>query len=111
MRAVWISRHGGPEVLELRESPDKVPIAGEVRIRAAACGMNFAELMTRQGLYPDAPKAPCVVGYEAAGTIDAVGAGVDRGSSASVWSCSLVSALTLIKSACRRRMLFRSLTK
>ncbi len=79
MRAVWISRHGGPEVLELRESPDMVPIAGEVRIRAAACGMNFAELMARQGLYPDAPKAPCVVGYEAAGTIDAVGADVDRG--------------------------------
>src|ERR1700736_699650 len=79
MRAVWISRHGGPEVLGLRESPDKVPIAGEVRIRAAACGMNFAELMARQGLYPDAPTAPCVVGYEAAGTIDAVGAVIDRG--------------------------------
>ena len=79
MRAVWISKHGGPEVLEVRESPDKVPAAGEVRIRAAACGMNFAELMARQGLYPDAPKLPCVVGYEAAGTIDAVGTGVDRG--------------------------------
>ena len=79
MRAVWISRNGGPEVLEVRESPDKVAVAGEVRVRAAACGMNFAELMARQGLYPDAPKAPCVVGYEAAGTIDAVGDGVDRG--------------------------------
>ena len=79
MRAVWISRNGGPEVLEVRESPDKVPVAGEVRVRAAACGMNFAELMARQGLYPDAPKPPCVVGYEAAGTIDAVGDGVDRG--------------------------------
>jgi NADPH:quinone reductase-like Zn-dependent oxidoreductase len=52
MHAVWISRNGGPEVLEVRESPDKVPVVGEVRIRAAACGMNFAELMARQGLYP-----------------------------------------------------------
>src|SRR6185369_11283348 len=41
-----------------------------------ACGLNFAELMAREGLYPDAPKLPCVVGYEAAGVVDAVGEGV-----------------------------------
>jgi synaptic vesicle membrane protein VAT-1 len=40
--------------------------------------MNFAEMMARQGLYPDAPKIPCIVGYEAAGTIDSVGEGADR---------------------------------
>ncbi|HUO06454.1 MAG TPA: medium chain dehydrogenase/reductase family protein [Candidatus Binataceae bacterium] len=79
MRAVWISKYGGPEVLEVRETPDLVPAAGQVRIRTAACGLNFAEMMARQGLYPDAPKAPCIVGYEAAGTIDAVGPGVDGG--------------------------------
>jgi synaptic vesicle membrane protein VAT-1 len=78
MRAVWITKSGGPEVLEVRETPDPVPKSGEVRIRTAACGMNFAELMARQGMYPDAPKPPCVVGYEAAGTVDAVGDGVDR---------------------------------
>lgn len=77
MRAVWITKSGGPEVLEVRETPDPVPQAGEVRIRAGACGMNFAELMARQGLYPDGPPPPCIVGYEAAGTVDAVGDGVD----------------------------------
>src|SRR5881394_3344663 len=76
MRAIWITKHGGPDVLEVRETPDPVPQAGEVRIRVRAAGLNFAELMARQGLYPDAPKPPCVVGYEVAGVIDAVGAGV-----------------------------------
>ena len=72
MRAIYISRHGGPEVLEVRQQPDPAPGAGEVRVRVRASGLNFAELMARQGLYPDAPKPPCVVGYEAAGVIDAV---------------------------------------
>lgn len=76
MRAVWIPRFGAPDVLEVRETEDPVPAAGEVRIRAKACGLNFAELMARVGLYPDAPKPPCVVGYEAAGVVDAVGEGV-----------------------------------
>jgi NADPH:quinone reductase-like Zn-dependent oxidoreductase len=78
MRAVYVTRYGGPEVLEVREAPDPVPKAGEVRIRTRAAGLNFAELMARQGLYPDAPKPPCVVGYEVAGTVDAVGSGVSR---------------------------------
>src|SRR6266436_8498455 len=76
MRSIYISRHGGPDVLEVREQPDPVPGPGEVRVRVRAAGLNFAELMARQGLYPDAPKPPCVVGYEAAGVIDAVGQGV-----------------------------------
>ena len=78
MRAVWITKAGGPEVLEVREAQDLVAKTGELRIRTGACGMNFAELMARQGLYPDAPKLPCIVGYEAAGTVDSVGEGVDR---------------------------------
>ncbi|HEX9294731.1 MAG TPA: medium chain dehydrogenase/reductase family protein [Polyangiaceae bacterium] len=76
MRAIWITKYGGPEVLEIREQPDPLPGAGEVRIRVRACGLNFAELMAREGLYPDAPKPPCVVGYELAGEVDALGAGV-----------------------------------
>ncbi len=78
MRAVWITRHGGPEVLQVREAPDPAPKAGEVRIRVRAAGLNFAEVMARQGLYPDAPRPPCVVGYEVAGVVDAVGPGVER---------------------------------
>ena len=70
MRQVWITRKGGPEVLEVRESPDPQPKAGEVRIRVRAAGVNFADVMARVGLYRDAPPIPCVVGYEVAGEID-----------------------------------------
>jgi synaptic vesicle membrane protein VAT-1 len=76
VRAVWITRHGPPEVLEVREAPDPEPGPGEVRVRVAAAGLNFADLSARVGLYPDAPKPPCVVGYEVAGRVDAVGEGV-----------------------------------
>ncbi len=76
MKAIWITRHGGPEVLEVRTSDDPQAAAGEVRVRVKAAGLNFAEVMARQGLYPDAPKPPCVVGYEGAGEIDQLGPGV-----------------------------------
>jgi NADPH:quinone reductase-like Zn-dependent oxidoreductase len=76
VRQIWITRHGGPEVLELREADDPVAGPGQVRIRVAASGLNFADVMARVGLYPDAPPVPCVVGYEVAGTVDAIGEGV-----------------------------------
>jgi NADPH:quinone reductase-like Zn-dependent oxidoreductase len=76
MRQVVITRKGLPEVLRLREVLDPQPGPGMVRIRVAAAGVNFADLMMRQGLYPDAPPLPAVPGYEVAGAIDAVGAGV-----------------------------------
>jgi NADPH:quinone reductase-like Zn-dependent oxidoreductase len=76
MRQVWITRKGPPEVLQVREAPDPTPGPGEVRVRVAACGVNFADLMMRLGLYPDGPPLPAVPGYEIAGTIDEVGAGV-----------------------------------
>jgi len=75
MRAVWITRHGGPEALEVRQTADPAPGPDQVRIRVRAAGPGFAEVMAAQGLYPDAPKPPCVVGYEAAGVIDALGDG------------------------------------
>ena len=78
MQQIWIKKHGGPEVLEVRNVPDPEPEAGQVRVRARAVGLNFAEISARQGLYPDAPKPPCVVGYEGAGVVDAIGAGVSR---------------------------------
>jgi synaptic vesicle membrane protein VAT-1 len=77
MRQIWITRAGPPEVLELREAPDPEPQPGEVRIRVAASGINFADLTARMGMYPDMPKIPCVVGYEVAGHVDGVGAGVE----------------------------------
>ncbi len=63
--------------MEVREAPDPTPGPGEVRIAVEAAGVNFADIMARTGLYPDAPPFPFVVGYEVAGTIDAVGEGVD----------------------------------
>jgi NADPH:quinone reductase-like Zn-dependent oxidoreductase len=77
MRAVVITRHGPPEVLAVRERPDPIPGSGEVLINVRAAGINFADLMARLGLYPDAPKPPCVVGYEVAGTVAALGPGLD----------------------------------
>src|SRR5215472_846079 len=77
MRQIWITKKGPPEVLEVREAPDPEPREGEVRVRVRASGINFADLMARVGLYPDAPKLPCVIGYEVSGTIDAVGPGVE----------------------------------
>ncbi len=76
MQQVWITRTGGPEVLELREAADPRPGPGEVCIRVEAAGVNFADLMARYGLYPDAPPLPAVVGYEVGGTVERVGADV-----------------------------------
>ncbi len=77
MQQVWITATGGPEVLELREAPDPVPGSGEVCVRIEAAGINFADLLARQGLYPDAPPLPVVVGYEVGGTVNRVGPGVE----------------------------------
>ena len=78
MRAVVITKHGGPGVLEVQEQPDPVLGPGQVRIEVAAAGINFADVMARMGLYADAPKTPCVVGYEVAGTILELGEGVEN---------------------------------
>jgi NADPH:quinone reductase-like Zn-dependent oxidoreductase len=75
MRVVVIMRHGGPEVLRIEERPDPLPGTGEVAIDVRAAGVNFADVMARMGLYAAAPKPPCVVGYEVAGTVAALGAG------------------------------------
>ena len=75
MRAVVITKHGGPGVLQVQERPDPPLGPGEVRIDVAAAGINFADVMARLGFYPDAPKPPCVVGYEVAGTILELGEG------------------------------------
>src|SRR5262245_38163007 len=78
LRQVVIVRHGPPEVLTLREAPDPTPGNGEIRIAVYAAGVNFADILARLGLYPDAPKPPVVVGYEVSGVVDAVGPDVTR---------------------------------
>jgi len=78
MRQIWISSYGGREKLELRDAPDAHPASGELRVRVRASGINFADILARRGLYPDAPRPPMVVGYEVSGVVDAVGGGVDE---------------------------------
>src|SRR6476646_723840 len=72
LKQAVITKAGPPEVLQIREAPDPAPKAGEVRIAVRAAGVNFADIMARLGLYPDAPPLPAVVGYEVAGVVDAV---------------------------------------
>src|ERR1700729_2802173 len=74
MKALWLIKRG---TWEVRETPMPLPKPGEVRVAVRAFGLNFAELMASQGLYPDAPKLPAILGYEIAGEIDDVGEGVD----------------------------------
>jgi synaptic vesicle membrane protein VAT-1 len=76
MLQIVTARRGGPEVLQAREAAEPQPAAGEVRVRTALAGVNFADIMVRLGLYPDGPSLPAVLGYELSGAIDAVGKGV-----------------------------------
>jgi NADPH:quinone reductase-like Zn-dependent oxidoreductase len=76
VKALVQTGNGGPEVLKVLERPDPPVGPGEVRIAVKAAGINFADTMARMGLYPDAPKPPCVMGYEVAGTIESIGEGV-----------------------------------
>ncbi len=78
MRQVMITRIGPPEVLAIQETPEPQPGPGQVRVRVAFAGINFADIMARVGLYPDAPPLPACVGYETSGTVDAIGPGVTR---------------------------------
>lgn len=76
MKALVQTGNGGFDVLQVQERPDPPVGPGEVRIAVKAAGINFADTMARVGLYPDAPKPPCVMGYEVAGTVESVGDGV-----------------------------------
>jgi NADPH2:quinone reductase len=73
-QATFVSRHGGPEVLELRPHDPGAPPSGQVRVRVEAAGVNFIDTYLRAGAYPRQP--PFVLGLEGAGTIEAVGADV-----------------------------------
>ncbi len=77
MKAVVLTGTGGYDVLQVQERPDPAVGPGEIRIAVKAAGINFADTMARVGLYPDAPKPPCVLGYEVTGEVESVGAGVD----------------------------------
>src|SRR4051812_46371328 len=77
MKAVVISRTGGPEALELREVPAPEPQGDQVRVRVRAAGINRADLLQARGRYPAPPGAPAdILGLEYAGEVEALGPGV-----------------------------------
>jgi len=76
MRAITITAPGGPEVLAIAQVPDPEPAADEVVIEVAAAGLNRADLLQRQGLYPPPPGAPPYPGMECSGRISRLGSDV-----------------------------------
>jgi NADPH:quinone reductase len=70
MRAVVLRETGGPEQLELAEVPDPEPGDGEVVVQVRAAGVNFADVLVRQGRYPQPPELPTIPGSEVAGEVD-----------------------------------------
>src|SRR5271156_2433490 len=75
-RAVMLTRKGGPEVLQVIELPMEHPGPGQLRVRVRACGVGSTDLTMLAGGYLYAPKIPFVPGYEIAGVVDEIGAGV-----------------------------------
>jgi NADPH:quinone reductase-like Zn-dependent oxidoreductase len=78
MRAIVTTANGGVRVMKVEQRPDPQPQTGQVLIRVKAAGLNFADILARQGLYPDGPPKPCVMGYEVSGIVEAVGDSVDQ---------------------------------
>lgn len=77
MRQIVTTGTGGVDVLKVQQKPDPTPRDDQVIIRVRAAGLNFADILSRQGLYPDSPPKPCVMGYEVSGVVEAVGKDVD----------------------------------
>src|SRR5256885_15026732 len=78
MRAIVTTANGDVSVMKVEQRSDPQPQIGQVLIRVKAAGLNFADILARQGLYPDGPPKPCVMGYEVSGMVEAVGDGVDQ---------------------------------
>ena len=76
--AVLVRRGAATSAFEFRDIPDPLPGPGEVRIHVEYSGVNFADVLARQGLYRDLPTLPVVLGYEVVGRIDLAGSGVRR---------------------------------
>src|SRR5713226_2994044 len=75
-RAWFVDQYGGQGRLLLRERPEPVPGPGEVLVKTAAIGLNFADLFVRAGVYPRTPKPPFVPGMEISGVVGEIGEGV-----------------------------------
>ncbi|MEO8686954.1 MAG: quinone oxidoreductase [Solirubrobacteraceae bacterium] len=77
MRAIVVTRHGGPEVLELQDRPAPAPGPGQLLVDVEAAGINFRDIYERKGGGPYEAETPHLAGVEGAGTVAAMGEGVD----------------------------------
>lgn len=76
MKAAFVTRYGGPEVLEILETPVPAPGPRDLLVRVHAIGLNFADIFGRFGVYPGTPKPPFVPGLEFSGEVSAMGSEV-----------------------------------
>lgn len=77
MRQIVTTTTGDIDVLKVQQKPDPTPRDDQVVIRVRAAGLNFADILSRQGLYPDSPPKPCVMGYEVSGVVESIGKNVN----------------------------------
>ncbi len=78
MRTVTIPTHGGPEVMQIADTPKPAPGPDDILVRVRAAGINRADAIQRQGQYPMPPGVGNILGLELAGEVDSVGANVDE---------------------------------
>jgi NADPH2:quinone reductase len=78
MKAIRVHEFGGPEVLKFEETPTPKPEAGQVLVKVRGAGVNPYDTYMRSGMYPIKPPLPYTPGSDAAGTIEAVGQGVEK---------------------------------
>jgi NADPH:quinone reductase-like Zn-dependent oxidoreductase len=77
LKAIYLIRKGRAEsAFEVHDVPDPTPGTGQVLIKVEASGLNFADLVAREGMYRDAPPVPFIPGYDVVGLVEACGAGV-----------------------------------
>lgn len=76
MKAIVVTKYGGPEVLEVQDLPIPEPLENQIRVKVISAGVNYADIMQRLGLYIGGPKPPFVAGFEFAGVVDKTGPGV-----------------------------------
>ena len=78
MKAVFLKKFGAPEeAFEIKETEIPKCDPHQVLIKVEAFGLNFADVLARNGLYPETPDRPCVIGYEVIGTVEAQGSSVE----------------------------------
>ena len=77
MKAVIVTKHGDPDKMEIQDVSMPIPGPNEICIKVSKAGINFADILSRMGLYPGAPKPPFTPGMEVSGTIHELGPDVE----------------------------------